>query len=109
MLSLIPAASTSPLFVVPGKKKLIPITYRKLQMFLKDLIKTCGRDPDSYSSHSFRRGGATWAFQSRVPSDLIQLHGDWASDAYKKYLHFPLGSKLLVVTRMGHAIQKLHV
>lgn len=36
-----------------------------------------------FSSHSFRRGGATHAFRSKVPADLIQLHGDRKLDGYK--------------------------
>jgi hypothetical protein len=40
------------------------------------LIKEIGEDPKQYSSHSFRRGGATWAFSSNIPSELIQLYGD---------------------------------
>jgi hypothetical protein len=31
---------------------------------------------------SFRRRGASWAFSAEVPSELIQLYGDWSSDAY---------------------------
>ena len=107
MSACIPASASDPAFVVPGKKKVIPITYRKLQSFLKEMIRLTGKDPDLYSSHSFRRGGATWAFRSHVPGELIQLHGDWASDAYKKYLHFPLASRMLVVSKMGSLIKKL--
>jgi hypothetical protein len=46
-----------------------------------------GKHSDDYSTHSFRRGGgATWAFSAEVPTELIQLYGDWKSNAYKKYL-----------------------
>ena len=33
-------------------------------------------------------GGASWAFAAEVPIKLIQLYGNWRSDAYKKYLKF---------------------
>jgi hypothetical protein len=46
------------------------------------LIKEIGEDPKQYSSHSFRRGGATWTFSSNIPSELIQLYGDWSSDGF---------------------------
>ena len=49
-----------------------------------------GLDPNHYSSHSFRRGGATWAFKCGVSAELIQLQGDWKSDAYKLYLKYGL-------------------
>ena len=49
--------------------------------------------------HSFHRGGANWAFQCGVPGELIQVFGDWSSEAYfvkffyiffyKSYLELP--------------------
>ena len=57
--------------------------YNKLQSRLKSLIQKIGLNPQEYSSHGFRRAGCTFAFRAKVPSDLIQLQGDWRSDAYK--------------------------
>ena len=51
-------------------------------------------DAKSYTGHSFRRGGASWAFQTGLPGELIQICGDWASDAYKKYLEFSMQNKI---------------
>ena len=51
-----------------------------------------------FSEHSFRRGGATWAFQSGVPGEMIQILGDWASDAYKKVLEFSMQDKLSIAS-----------
>ena len=51
-------------------------------------------DASGFTGHSFRRGGASWAFQAGVPGELIQVCGDWASDAYKKYLEFSMQNKL---------------
>lgn len=59
-----------------------------------------------FSSHSFRRGGATHTFRSEVPEDLIQLHGDWKSDAYKKYLALSMENKLIVAHKMKEHILK---
>ncbi len=103
MTKLNPAPEKGPAFVVRGK----PVTYMQLQIGLREAIGKIGLEPKGYSSHSLRRGGATWAFRSRVPGELIQLHGDWASDAYKNYLHFPLESKFLVAKKMTNSILKL--
>ena len=62
--------------------------------FLRKKLKKCGLNPQLYSGHSLRRGGATWAFRSGVPTELIKHHGDWASDSYMLYLDFTLGDKL---------------
>jgi hypothetical protein len=76
MCTLIPAPSDSPAFVVHKIVKLQVVIYRDLQVFLKQLIAKTGREPDDFSSHSLRRGGASWAFRAKVPSELIQLQGD---------------------------------
>ena len=104
MLRLVPASGSQPLFSVYHAGVPVPITYGNLQSFLRKLISRTGRDPSSFSSHSFRRGGATFAFQSKVPINLIQLHGDWRSDAYKEYLTFTLEDKATVFNRMSNKI-----
>ena len=59
-----------------------------------------------FTGHSFRRGGATWAFQAGIPGELIQICGDWSSDAYKQYLEFSMVDKLnlagLLVRHLPH-------
>ncbi len=82
------------------KSGLAPVTYLQFNAFLKTVLKRIGQDPSLFSTHSFRRGGATYCFQSKVPSELIKLHGDWASDAYLLYLQFSLSDKLSVAKRM---------
>ena len=47
-----------------------------------------------FTGHSFRRGGASHAFQAGIPGELIQICGDWASDSYKKYLEFNMQNKI---------------
>ena len=49
-------------------------------------LTACGIPPEGLTPHSLRRGGATWALKCGVPADVIQLLGNWRSDAYKQYL-----------------------
>ena len=93
-------SADSPAFVVNCNEKYKPVSYSMLQNFLKLIIAKIGLDPEKYSSHSFRRGGATWAFRSGVSPNLIQLQGDWQSDAYKLYLQHDLNDKLAVSFKM---------
>lgn len=60
---------------------------------LKQCIATLGLPATQYSSHSFRRGGATWAFSAGLPGEFIQLMGDWRSQAYRMYLELSLDFK----------------
>ena len=38
------------------------------------------------SSHSLRRGGATWALSSGIHGELVKAMGDWKSVCYLVYL-----------------------
>ncbi|VDI08022.1 Hypothetical predicted protein [Mytilus galloprovincialis] len=76
MCRMIPAPEESPAFVIKRNASLKSVTYKQFQSKLKRIISFTGRDPRLYSTHSFRRGVASFAFQARVPSELIQLHGD---------------------------------
>lgn len=48
-------------------------------------ILRIGLDPQYYSGHSFRAGGATDLFVARVPYSIIKAMGRWKSDAALKY------------------------
>ena len=64
-------------------------TYRDFNSKLKTVIQSCGEDGTAFSSHSYRHGGCTWAFLSGVPLPLIRTLGNWSSDCYLRYLHYP--------------------
>jgi hypothetical protein len=98
MFNRVPASSDSPAFILPNHK---PITYNAFNSYLKYLIKLIALDPNNFSTHSFRRGGATLAFQSQVEPELIKFHGDWKSDAYLVYLEYNFSQKLSVSKRMA--------
>ena len=82
MCKLLPASDDSPAFLYNDKDGLHPITYLIFQRSIKNLIHKTGRDRAEYSSHSLRRGGATFSFRSQVDSEMIKILGDWSSDAY---------------------------
>ena len=45
-------------------------------------------------------GAASWAFRLGAPGEIIQVYGDWASDAYKSYLEMSMADKLQLAYRM---------
>ena len=106
MCTLVPAELEEPAFLLPDKHGFSILTYSLFQKKLKKILKKCELDPSQFSSHSFRRGGATWAFHCKVPSELIQLHGDWRSDAYKIYLEFDFNDKLSISRAMANKIMR---
>jgi integrase len=72
----------------------------KLRLILAGL----GFQSSFYSGHSFRRAGASWAFTTGVPSELIQSHGDWKSMCYLRYLSFSIQDKKSVSQVMGNKL-----
>ena len=99
--SLVPAPASAPFFCVPRNGSLRPLTYTDFTSSIKSLISRIGLHPTDFSPHSFRRGGATFAFQAGVPERLIQRHGDWRSDAYRRYLALPLSQRTMVADLMA--------
>ena len=89
----IPAHPQSPAFLDSHKK---PIYYSDFNTFTKFLIDKIGLDHQQFSTHSYRRGGATHAFSKNIPSELIKLHGDWKSDAYLIYLEYSFEQRLSI-------------
>ncbi len=100
MCKLVPAERDSAAFCLPGSGGLLPVTYDQYQKFLKWVIELIGLSSDQFSSHSFRRGGANWAFDCNVPGELIKVLGDWKSDAYQMYLEFGMKKKISIAKRL---------
>ena len=80
------------------------ITYHLFQKKLRTCLTNIGLEAKLFSSHSFRRGFTTLAFQSDIPPEHIQLLGDWKSDAYKNYLELGWGDKLRILNHMFERI-----
>ncbi|XP_021350861.1 uncharacterized protein LOC110460989 [Mizuhopecten yessoensis] len=104
MCSLNPSKADRAAFQLSENGKSRPITYPVFHSFLRKVLAEAGHDPAPFSSHSFRRGGATWAFSCQVPGETIQALGDWSSDAYKCYLEFSLEDKLSVCRHIRDSI-----
>ncbi|CAC5389298.1 unnamed protein product [Mytilus coruscus] len=103
---LVPAIKTpSPAFLYCIGKETVPLTYAVFLARLRSVLSDIGFDPSHYSGHSFRRGGATFAFQCGVPGELIQSQGDWKSDAYKGYLDPSLSYRMHVMKTFANALQ----
>ena len=90
-----------PAFIFLKNNKFHRLTASKfIRSFRAVLRKAKVENASDFSGHSFRRGGASWAFQSGVPGELIQICGDWASDSYKRYLEFTMKDKVRLAARL---------
>ena len=106
MLRLIPAKGDGPAFVLPVKETLVPVTYQVLQKFVKKCYAKLRLEPGLFGSHSLQRAGASWAFRSQVPGELIQTHGDWSSQANLRYLGFSLTGRCELAQKKSPEICK---
>ena len=103
MCKAVPSSDDNALFLLPNMSV---VTYTQFQNKLRQCVEKVGLNPSLYSTHSFRRGGASLAFRAKIPADKIKLLGDWKSDCYRKYLNFEFEDKLLVAREMRQFIQK---
>ena len=105
MIRLVPARRSSAVFLISGPTGLVPLTKRSFVSNFRSCLVAAGiSNAESFRGHSFRRGAASWAFSCGVPGELIQLYGDWSSDAYKLYLEFSLESKFTLANQLRQAI-----
>jgi hypothetical protein len=89
-------ADTSPLLQMSNGE---PLSYRHFSTRLESILPQLG-----VSGHSFHRGGATWAFQQGLQSEIIQELGFWKSDAYLRYLESSLDQKFGKMYQFGSSL-----
>ena len=101
MVQLIPAKGSNPAFCVPKGRRRVPITYRKLNAFIKSLVEVLGYDPDHYSTHSIRRGGCSFMAECNIRTELIATVGNWKSDCYLRYIDWAMKNRIEAATIMA--------
>ena len=62
------------------------VTHKSFTTYLKSLLVKIGLDPNQWSGHSFRRGGASLLYRLGIDPLTIQAVGDWTSDTFLRYL-----------------------
>ena len=105
VILLVLASSQSALFALPSHYGPTILTQARFIAEFRQAISAAGLpDASSFRGHSFRRGAAPWVLNHGEPGELIQIFGDWASDAYKAYLEFSVESKLAFAHQLRFAV-----
>lgn len=107
MVSLVPGSALAPAFLVPSRHGLQSLTHSSFTGSLRKLLCKAGLEPEGYSGHSFRRGGASFALSCGVAGELIMNHGDWRSNAYLRYLDHSVQDRALVSRVMADSCSRL--
>jgi len=87
---------SSPAFALPSSSGTSCLTASSFTQLLRSQLLQLGIPASSYSGHSFRRGGASWAFQMGLSAEAIRLLGDWRSDAFIAYIAPSVSSRLSI-------------
>ena len=85
-LRIIPGDNNAPLFQFKLGNKWTPMTDGRVRKHLKNILTLLGKDPSHITFQSFRRSGASFAFNHNVPLQDIQRHGTWTSDCAWRYV-----------------------
>jgi len=67
-----------------------PISRRFFTQKMQLSLNWANCSPKDYKGHSFRIGAATSAASMGISEQQIQVMGRWRSEAFKKYIRFPL-------------------
>ena len=93
MCALVPSHKDRPLFILPDGSTL---TIYKLRQQFAILCSKIGLDPQLYSIHSLRIGGASHAHHKGAKPIDIKRHGGWQSDTFWQYIAPILGQQSTV-------------
>lgn len=96
-----PAMSTSAAFRVPRAGHTVPMSYHYFMSVIKILCGAAGLNPAEFSTHSLRRGGATFLRMCGSSIQEIKERGDWKSDAVYQYLELSVSERLTCDMRVA--------
>jgi hypothetical protein len=99
-----PLGPRRPLFSFMSHGHEVVLTQQAFVSRLKGLLVKVGLDSSIFSAHSFRRGGASYAFQLDLSPLQIKLRGDWSSEAYKRYVFILTGDTHAVVRAFSTSV-----
>ena len=83
------------------------INYRGFTTRMKALLSSAGLNPDLYSGHSFRRGGASFLFDAGASQLMVQILGNWSSLVYTRYLYLSEEDRMEAQHLMMNAINTM--
>ena len=103
---MVPAPGNFPVFLIKDSCSFFqPLLSSHFTRVIKTLVSMLNLDTKVYSPHSFRRGGATFAFQVGAHPLFIKCLGDWSSDAYLIYLTLSNEDKVTAMMKLSAGLQ----
>ena len=106
-LQRVPGPGDAQAFRVPRAGHSVPLTYNFYLKEIKQLCTMAAMDQSLFSTHSLRRGGATFLRLCGASVDVIKERGDWKSDAVYLYLQSSLAERLTTDMRVALILDQL--
>ena len=102
-----PAPLDALAFRIPRAGHSIPLPYSFYSAVLHLACSAVGLPPGEFSSHSLRRGGATFLRLCGAGMEEIKERGDWKSECVRQYLKASLVEKLTLDMRVSLILDTL--
>jgi integrase len=80
------APNSGPALVLHSGTGYKPLTASQFAVRLRQCVQRSGHQAAQFTAHSFRRGGASFAYEVGVGVETIRQLGDWRSMAYTSYI-----------------------
>ena len=81
-----------------------PVIDSKVRKVLKSINLKLGLNPSHFTFHSFRRSGATFAFNVHIPIQNIKRYGTWTLDCMYRYIQADQSSGEQLASVLADAI-----
>ena len=86
LLTLTTRGPNLPLFQVKYNQEWVSLTDTRVRRHFTQILSRLNLAGAGYTFHTFRRSGATFAFNNNVALQNIQKHGTWTSDCVWRYI-----------------------
>ena len=106
LIKRVSALPSDPAFGYHRKGKFMILTYPRLTYWFKKWLHEAGVASEGLTMHSFRRGGCTYLHKANVPAQAIKLLGNWASEAYLRYIDVTLGKRIEAACQFASIVDK---
>ena len=106
LIRTVPTGPQDPLFCYHRKGKYMVLTYPRLTFWFKKWLDMCDIPSKNFTMHSFRRGGCSFLHNADIPNQLIKILGNWALEAYLRYIDVTLGKRVEAVCKFAKELER---
>ena len=100
----VPARPQDPLFCYHRAGKFMVLTYPRLMYWFKEWLDKADIPSKTFTLYNCCRGGATFLRKADIPGEMIKVLGNWASEAYLRYIDLTLSKHVEATCMFAHIL-----